>query len=239
MDWTMKTFRTLLIATLMTAPLLAAPLTAEAQVSERGYEETPKRFTTGLSFGALWLDDTNIQATYTSKGRFMTKLTLGVVPWSRFVHVEINGSFGFLQFTGTQTFIDTGDDSADSVMMTIFPFNVDLLIGVDIFEEQPVVPYGGVGFALTLWRENETGGGDVWNGDRLGGNVFFGAGILLDSLERNRAQHLDVSTGINDAYLTLEGRWANVKTQFRDGSPTTDGLGFGGWSFHAGLKLVY
>ena len=235
----MKPLRTLLLAALITAPLLALPATAGAQVSEEVWEESPKRFVTGLSFGALWLNDTNIQATYTSKGRFMTKLTLGVVPWSRYVHVEILGSFGFMQFKGTQTFVDSGDDSADSVMMTIFPFNVDLLVGIDIFEEQPVVPFGGVGFALTLWRENETGGGDVWNGDRLGGNVFFGANVLLDSLERTRAQHLDVTTGINDAYLTLEGRWANVKTQFRDGAPSTDGLGFGGWSFHAGLKLVY
>lgn len=235
----MRALRTLLIAALITAPLLTVPVTADAQVSEQGYEETPKHFVTGLSFGAMWLNDANIQATYTTKGRFMTKLTLGLVPWSRYVHVEILGSFGFLQFTGTQTFIDSGADSADSVMMTIFPFNVDLLVGIDIFEEQPVVPFGGVGFALTLWREHETGGGDVWNGDRLGGNVFFGANILLDSLERTRAQHLDVTTGINDAFLTIEGRWANVKTQIRDGALSTEGLGFGGWSFHAGLKLVY
>ena len=235
----MKAFRTLLIAALMSAPLLALPATADAQVSEKGYEETAKRFVTGLSFGALWLNDANIQSTYGKKGRFMTKLTLGVVPWSKYVHVEINGSFGFMQFKGAQTFVDSGEDSADSVMMTIFPFNLDLLIGIDIFNEQPVVPYGGVGFALTLWRENETGGGDVWNGDRLGGNVFFGANVLLDSFEHTRAQHLDVTTGINDAYLSLEGRWANVKTQIIDGALSTEGLGFGGWSFHAGLKLVY
>lgn len=221
------------------AMLAGTPKGALAQVTEAPQEESPKHFVTGLDFGAVWFDDENIQAAYGDKGRFMSRLTLGVVPWSRYVHVEIDGSFGFMQFKGNKSFVDSGDESADGVMMTVFPFGVDLLVAIDIADEQPVVPFGGVGFALALWREHETGGGAVWKGDRLGGSAFFGANLLLDSIERSRAQRLDVGMGINDCFLTIEGRWSNVKTQFRDGEATTQGLGFGGWAFHAGIKLVY
>lgn len=234
------TRRPLLLFVPLLAALVLAPMTASAQVSEESkFEESPKWFSTGLAFGAVWLNDDNIQSTYGSQGRFMTKLHFGVVPWSKYVHIEIDAGLGFLQFTGTQTFVDSGDTSSDKVMMTIFPLTVDLLVGIDIVDEQPVMPYGGIGLGVALWREHETGGGEKWTGDRFGFNAFFGAAFLLDVIERSRAHQLDETTGINDAYLTIEGRWADVKYQVRDGATTSDGLGFGGWSVTGGLKLVF
>lgn len=219
---------------------LAVPSLASAQIGQEGYEESPKWFSTGLNFGAVWFSDSQLEPTYGTKGRFLSKLQFGFIPWSKYVHVELDLGVGFQQFKGTQVFVDDGGDSTGStMMMTVFPVNVDLLVGIDVVHEQPVVPYGGIGLAMAFWRENETGGGDAYTGDRFGFNAFFGAQFLLDALERTRAQHLDVTTGINDAYVTVEGRWSDVNTQLRDGTATTDGLHFGGWSVLGGLKLVY
>jgi hypothetical protein len=217
---------------------LAGPAQAASSV-DSSLEESKKRFQMGLSFGAFWLEDSDIQSVYGSKGRFMPKLSIGFVPLSKYVHIETNFTIGFLQFQGSEVFVSSGDSSADSVWMTVFPLGFDLSIGIDIAEEQPVVPYGGVGFALTLWREHESGDGDSWSGDRFGYSGFFGLAVLLDRFEPARSRRLDISTGINDAYFSFEGRYSDVSRQVRDGEISTEGLAFGGWSFTAGLKLVY
>jgi len=219
--------------------LASLPAAAHARAAKEPSVESAKWFTTSLSFGSFWLADENIQASYTDSGKFITKLNVGFVPWSRYVHTEISLGVGFLQFPGKAQFISTGGSSADSVMLTMFPLSVDLLVGIDIVEEQPVVPYGGVGLAWTLWRENETGGGAEWVGDRMGGSAFFGVGLLLDRLEPARAARVDAKTGINDSYVTIEGRYSKIESQLRDGEWQTDGLKFSGWSLHVGLKLAY
>jgi hypothetical protein len=217
---------------------LAGPAQAASSV-DSSLEESKKRFQMGLSFGAFWLEDADIQSVYGSKGRFMPKLSIGFVPLSKYVHIETNFTIGFLQFQGSEVFVSSGDSSADSVWMTVFPLGFDLSIGIDIAEEQPVVPYGGVGFALTLWREHESGDGDSWSGDRFGYSGFFGLAVLLDRFEPARSRRLDASSGINDAFFSFEGRYSDVSRQVRDGEISTEGLAFGGWSFTAGLKLVY
>jgi hypothetical protein len=220
------------------AALLLLPSLVQAAPSLTS-DESKKMFTTSINFGGMFFDDPNIQGVYGSQGQFFPNVTFGLVPWSRFVHVEIDVGIAFAQFSGDQQFLSGGGGSADKVMLTVFPITVDLLLGIDIVDEQPVVPYGGVGLNYTLFRENEHGGGDEWAGDKLGYSAFFGAAFLLDVLERSRSRTLDATTGINDCFLTVEGRYRDVKTQFRDGAVFTDGLGFGGWSVMAGIKLVY
>ncbi len=235
------TFYRVLVPAVLLALLfgIAAPGAAQAEEVEAHPTESAKWFTTSLSFGSFWLNDANIQATYTDSGKFMSKLTMGFVPWSRYVHTEINLGLGFLQFPGKAQFISSGGASADGVMMTIFPLSVDLLVGIDIAEEQPVVPYGGAGLSWTLWRENETGDGEEWVGDRVGWSGFFGLGFLLDRLEPERAARVDAKVGINDSYITVEGRYSKVEKQLRDGEWESAGLTFSGWSLQVGLKLAY
>ena len=237
----MRTHRFLsaLVVSLLLVSTVATPPSEAAQRNDRSMEESPKRFQSSLSFGAYWLEDSNISSVYGSQGRFMPKLSFGFVPLSKYVHIETNFTLGFLQFQGSEVFVSSGDASADSVWMTIFPLGIDLLVGIDIANEQPVVPFGGIGFSLTLWREHESADGESWTGDRFGYSAFFGLAVLLDTFEKARSRRLDASTGINDGYLTLEGRYSDVKSQIRDGAITDEGLHFGGWSFTAGLKIVY
>jgi hypothetical protein len=73
----------------------------------------------------------------------------------------------------------------------------------------------------------------------LGWSGFFGLGLLLDRLEPARAARVDAKVGINDSYLTIEGRYSKVESQMRDGEWQSDGLSFSGWALQIGLKLAY
>ena len=220
---------------LLALALLLLPGAALAAKGEPA-RESKKFMSGGLNVGWLWLQDSNVQAVYSDKARFVTQLKFGVVPWSKYIHVEIDGSFGFSQFTGTQRFVTGGGASADSVMLTLFPFGVDLLVGIDIAFEQPVVPYGGVGLNWTVFREHDSG--SKWNGYRLGPSAFFGAAILLDSFEHSRAAALDSKTGINDAFLTIEGRYNGARSIVDAGALRLGAFGLQGWQLSVGIKLV-
>lgn len=223
---------------LLLAVLLLLPALAQAAPKLES-DESRKLFTTSINFGGAFFDDSNIQDIYGSGGMFFPNLTLGLVPWSKFVHVEIDVGLSFVQFQGAQRFVTGGGGSADKVQMTVLPIMVDLLVGVDIVDEQPVVPYGGIGLNYTLFKEESLSSSAEWSGDKIGYSVFFGGAFLLDVLEVTRSRTLDATTGINDVFLTVEGRYRDVKTQIRDGVAYTDGLTFGGWSIRAGIKLVY
>ena len=225
--------RTFLLLTALVG-LLALPASASAGNAEKP-RESPKVLSSGLSFGWMWFGDEAVQSVYADKGRFVTKLHLGFVPWSKYIHVEINTSFSFSQFTGDQQFVSGSGSSADWVMMTLFPFGVDLLVGVDLVYEQPVVPYGGIGLNWTVFREHDRT--SKWNGYRMGPSAFFGAAILLDTFERSRAAALDSKSGINDAFLTIEGRYNGAKTLFEDGAATVGSFGLQGWQMMIGIKL--
>jgi hypothetical protein len=219
--------------------LLAASPAAAAGLGKRPDGESRETFVSGLAFGATWLNDPEIQDVYGEKGRFLSRLTFGVVPWSRYVHVELTYGFGFQQFKESGRFVAGAGESADEVELTLFPMTLDLIVGLDLAEEQPVVPFGGVGGAMTFWRERDVQSDTRWVGYRFGGSAIFGGAIRLDLIERARSRELDAKTGINDCFLTVEGRYSRIQTESRDGAWRKGVLGFGGWSFLAGVKLVY
>jgi hypothetical protein len=229
------TLRPLPLIAALALSLAATP--AAAEDAEKVRLESPQIMNVGLGFGWHFFRDDAVTGTYTDKGRFLTKLQVGLVPWSKYVHVEVNGSFGFTQFTGSQQFL-SGGSSADGIMMTLFPIGLDLLVGIDLVHEQPVVPYGGIGLNWTIFRENETGGGTVWNGYRFGPSVFFGGAFLLDWIERGRAAEVDSKSGINDAFLTIEGRYNGLQSKFDSGALTPQAFGLQSWQIVVGVKLV-
>lgn len=227
--------RSLLLVAALTLPFL--PSQAQAEDATRVRDESPQAMNAGLGFGWHFFQDDTFTGLYGDKGRFMTKLQVGVVPWNKYVHVEVNATVSFTQFTGSAQFA-SGGSSADDVMFTLFPLGLDLLVGIDIVQEQPVVPYGGIGINYTNFRENETGGGTAHPGYRFGPSVFFGAAFLLDWLERARAAEVDSKSGINDAFLTLEGRYNGLQSNFVSGVLTPDSFSLSSWQMIMGIKLV-
>ena len=250
--------KTLILATSVAAALLLPSVLPSVASADMGdpppaptigeHEESRKFMSTGLSMGGLILEDPNIAAGYGEIPGLMPRLSIGFIPWSKFLHFEIRATLAFSILEGSQRVVSTGEESADSVGLSVFPLTMDLLFGIDIVDEQPVVPYGGFGIAWTPWRETERDpdafgvaalGDLIHRGDRFGFNAFFGAAILLDTAEPQRASRLDVKSGVNDAYFIVEGRRSNVNLQLQNGAWNQDGLDFSGWSFHLGIKLVY
>jgi hypothetical protein len=212
------------------------------------HEESPKFMSAGITFGGMAFQDENITAGYGEAPGFLPRLSIGVIPWSKFVHFEIRTTLAFTILEGSQRVVSTGATSADNVGLSVFPLTVDLLLGVDIVDEQPVVPYGGIGIAWSPWRETERDdelfgpgalGELIGRGDRFGFNAFFGGAFLLDVVEPERAGRLDAKAGVNDSYLVVEGRWNRARLQLQDGEWDESGLDFSGWSFHVGVKLTY
>ncbi len=238
------------------AVALLLPATASADIGDPPpaptigkHEESPKLLSTGVTFGGMSLKDSNIVASYGEAPAFLPRLEFGLIPWSRFVHVEVRATMAFGILQGSQRVVSTGEESADSIGLSLFPLTLDILLGVDIIDEQPIVPYGGVGIAWTPWNEKERdpdgfGPGAlstdvIGNGDRFGINAFFGGAFLLDGIEPKRAGRLDAKAGVNDTFFVIEGRRSWVKSQLQDGAWDTSGLDFSGWSFHLGVKLHY
>jgi hypothetical protein len=236
------------LSLLLPAAASAAPGDPPPAPTIGKHDESPKFMSTGITFGGMSLQDPNIVAGYGEVPGFMPRLSLGIIPWSEFIHFEIRATLAFAILDGSQRIVSTGAESADAVGLSIFPITLDLLFGVDIFDEQPVVPYGGIGIAWTPWRETERDAdafglaalGDlIHRGDRFGFNAFFGGAFLLDAIEPARAARLDAKAGVNDSYFVVEARRSNVNLQLQNGAWNEDGLDFSGWSFHLGVKLVY
>ena len=240
--------KTLLLSAALLLPATAALGGPPPAPTIGKHEESPKFVSTGISFGGMSLQDTNIVSSYGETPALMPRLEFGLIPWSTYIHFEVRATMAFGILEGSQRVVSTGAESADSVGLTIFPLTLDLLLGIDIIDEQPIVPYGGVGIAWTPWNEKERDpdafgpgalGDLIGNGDRFGFNVFFGGAFLMDVVEPKRAGRLDAKAGINDAYFVVEGRRSWVKSQMQDGAWDRTGLDFSGWSFHLGVKLVY
>ncbi|GEM_PF-2003813 len=242
--------------TFLIAVALLLPATAVAEIGDPPpkptigeHEESPKFLSTGFTFGGFSITDEDIVSSYTDAPAFLPRLEFGLIPWSRFVHIEIRATLAFGILEGSQRVVSTGAESADSIGLSVFPLTLDLLLGLDIIDEQPVVPYGGVGIAWTPWNEKERdpdgfgpgalGTEVIGRGDRFGVNAFFGGAFLLDRFEPKRAGRLDAKAGVNDTYFVIEGRRSWVKSQLQDGAWDTSGLDFSGWSFHLGVKLHY
>lgn len=224
-------------ALLLLLPLLTLAV-APAQAREE--LESPKYLNAGWAFGGLWLQSDAVQQVYGKAGKFMPKLQIGAVPWSQYAHVEVNFGFSYVAPGGAQIFLDgdgAGSSSADEITLNVFAMNLDLLVGLDLVYEQPVVPYGGVGIVWAPWREHDAGSTE-YRGVKLGGNVFFGGAILLDWIERERASRVDASTGINDAFLTIEGRYTKANSALVDGQLKSTGLDLSSWALLVGIKLV-
>lgn len=138
---------------------------------------------------------------------------------------EVNLGVGFMSRGGTAIGIDTGRESGENFNFTVVPISNSFIYRADYKEDQILVPYAGAGFDYLYFRENLQG--DVTSGFKFGYHAMGGLQILLDpagSMEE---------FGINDVYLTLEGKWQQIDNF--GGS----GLAFNGFTMAAGLLFEF
>ena len=191
--------------------------------------------------GEYWEPDSETyHSFYGDGGQFHLRVGVGAVWFKKYIpviHLETNLGLGYTTKKGFQVAADNqSEQTGDEVRLTIYPIVAEVLLGLDIFPEQILVPYGAIGFDVVPFLEVE----QVENGSKLGGTKLgwhwrAGLAILLDPLEPARASQADAITGVNDVFLTLEAVRQNVPfTTPEEGA----GFDFSGWSFRAGLKIV-
>jgi hypothetical protein len=214
-------------------PLLLLLVPGSAMAALQG-GETPVRanVTAGADF---WFPtDTNIVAVYNELPKFGLRVGGGVVWFKQaipIVHLETNFGLGLTTKKGTELTVD-GDVSGDQSRLSFYPLHAEVLLGLDIWDEQVLVPFGAMGVDAVGYSSRSSVG-SVLQGWKIGWHWRAGLGILLDPVEPLRASQADAVTGINDVFLTLEAQRLNAPFSGGDA-----GLDFSGWSFRAGLKFV-
>lgn len=183
-----------------------------------------------VRYGTVQLNDSYLQDVF-GKQNDVIKVEYNM-GWRLF---EVGVSAGFGQATG---FLQTsdGDVSDEHDMMSLYPFDGGLRVRLDFFNEQWVVPTGGIGANLWLWRENwfvpDDGTDDDRNGAKLGWHYSAGGMLRLDAFDRKASSELQATTGIDDTFLVCEYR-----QNFMPKGPTE--LHMSGWEVTGGLRFDF
>lgn len=183
-----------------------------------------------VRYGTVSLDDSYIQGVFGKQNDVLkVEYDMG---WRL---VEIGASAGFGQETG---FLQTSDGatSDEHDMLSLYPLEGGLLVRLDFFNEQWLVPTGGIGANLWMWRENwyvpDSGTDDDRNGAKLGWHYSVGGMLRLDAFDRKAASELQATTGIDDTFIVCEYRHNYMPTG-------ADELHMSGWEVTGGLRFDF
>lgn len=203
----------------LSSPAYAEGLTSTATI----VEESPRWFTFSFGGGVFQPDQELLKTTYGEwKTTFDTRISVNL-----FSMVDFGLSGGFQQTTGSGVGALDGESSDDLFRLTLYPMTARATLYLDLFDEQPVVPFIGGGVTYIEYRERDIYGNEDWTGNEHGSVLSAGLMILLDVFELGRAEDLDQSSGINDTYFVIQA------DQF-----TVDRLGKGADLDLSGLKLT-
>ncbi len=201
-----------------------------------GEDATPVRGKFSVTFGSHRMQDETLQAAY-GDGITTFRIETGPVFWQI---AELDVGIGWSGKKGAK--LSEGDLSASGTPTRIdwMPVWGGAKVRLQVLDEQPVVPYAGVGGEWVFWRERQLdpetdtyNDGKQVTGQKGGWYWKAGAGILLDLFDPRRASRNEAANGINDTWLILEFR------EDRVGGTPTHPLSFSGWSFSGGLQMDF
>ncbi len=149
--------------------------------------------------------------------------------------VEIGATAGFAQDSGfLQTSSGTASDEHD--MLSLYPLGADLRVRLDFFDEQWLVPTGGIGGNFWLWGENwyvpDPTTDNARAGSKLGWSWSAGGMLRLDAFDRKAASELVAQTGIDDTFLVCEYKHNYMPTGAKE-------LHMSGWEVTGGLRFDF
>ncbi|MCK6523409.1 hypothetical protein L6R49_18510 [Myxococcota bacterium] len=185
-----------------------------------------------LSVMSLGLGDENISAVYGDRGLLAIH---GQASIQAFRVLQLDAGMGTLRKAGTMVSAD-GVVGSEEAKITLVPLSLGVTARLDLFDGQPIVPYGAVALDYWLWRERE-GSIDPTNpfdldasgGGKPGYHYALGANLLLDWLDPRGASEAGAVWDVDDTYLSVEWR--------RDSMFSTEGLSFAGNTLSVGVKV--
>ena len=229
------------------------PAIAESSTDVALRHRPTKMFSAGLAMDFWFPRDENVTASFSERAQIGWGLTFGLVPWSKYVHTEISLGVGHRvkrdpplnvlgsseSSTSTESSESTESSSTttslNSSALLSWPLQLDLMVGVDILDEQPIVPYGRLGLDMLAWT-SRTDDEDI-RGMRGGWHWAVGIARLLDAIIPRRAAQAQASTGVDDAFITFEYRKVSLNNFGKLNSENR--LDFGGSFFRTELHIVF
>jgi hypothetical protein len=188
------------------AALLAIGLAVTPAHAATDDDESPRTMNVQLRYGPITVADPYITDVFGGNATGILWFEYGYA--SRFV--DANLGVGFFQEKG---FLQTaaGEASSEDDTFTMVPLALTLTGRLDLFDEQPIVPFGRLGVDYWMWEENwyvaspETTD-HIANGGKYGWHFGGGLMFLLDAVDRRAASRLEAVSGINDTFLVAEYR---------------------------------
>lgn len=187
---------------------------------------------TEVRVGQTMITSSEMQQVYGTEGLFRLDVEGGV---QLLRVIELDAGLGLVRKEGTQVVVDSLEASDDITKLTLLPLSLSATARLDLFDGQPIVPYGSFGLDYYLWRERlgELSTDTMFDidhvgGDKLGYHYALGANILLDWMEPDRADAVAARWGIHDSYLTVD---------WRRNEMLESGLSFGGSTITVGVKV--
>ena len=184
-----------------------------------------------IRVGPATLTDGNIQTVYGEEGNQLFFLESGL---QLFRTLEIDAGIGLLRESDAAVGADSGEESGYYTRLSLLPLSLSGTLRLDLFDGQPIVPFGTGGVDYWLWTEQQNTGegylkGTSTNGGKAGYHYGFGVNLLLDMFSKERASRAEARWGIKDSYIVVEYR---IQETLSD-----EGLNFGGTVLTAGLKI--
>lgn len=120
---------------------------------------------------------------------------------------NVIGGVGAMYITGDSRGTISGAQSQDKFSLLLIPMETSFVFRADFKENQFVVPYVNAGADYVFFRESSSG--HSVKGLKTGLHAAGGVQFLMEMLDSSG--NLERDYGINDIYLTLEGRynWIN------------------------------
>ena len=135
---------------------------------------------------------------------------------------------GFMDTEARAVGAGSGQVSGDRFNFLILPFHNSLVFRADFKENQLLVPYLKAGTDYLFFRENVQG--SVTKGVKYGLHGAGGLQVLLEAIDEI-SQSMEGEVGVNDIYLTLEGRYAWIDSFGQSGLDLSNWTVAGGFLF--------
>ena len=144
--------------------------------------------------------------------------------------LAVGASIGYARKRGHAMREDNGEltQSAERETLQVVPASIDITYRMNLFDNQPLVPYGGAGVDYWYFSNSTDVGDRSTSGAKQGWHWRAGGQLLLDLFEPRAAGNLYRSWGIHNTYLFGEYRISRVNDFGEPGFDLSDRTWFGG-----------
>lgn len=170
-----------------------------------GKRESPQMWQLELKTG-FWLPQNAVLKSFFGDCcNLITRIEGGLLLKRRY---GVEAGVGFLYRNASARGVTSGAASEDSFNFILIPIETNFVWRADYFDWRYIIPFVRPGFDYVYFREGDRG--STTQGIKYG--MHFGGGVAINIGEMaDVSDILDSESGINDFFLTLEGRyqWIN------------------------------